>query len=57
MLLYCELDVDRQHLWRIRAFVDSYDLAVQLGVLPARGGTADKALMVLRGFGLRVRRD
>ncbi len=57
VLLYIELDADRQRLWRVRAFVDSYDLAVQLGVLPNRGGAADKALMVLRGFGLRVRRD
>lgn len=57
VLLYCELDADRRHLWRIRAFVDSYDLAVQLGVLPNRGGAAEKALMVLRGFGLRARRD
>jgi hypothetical protein len=57
VLFYCELDADRTRLWRIRAFIDSYDLAVQLGVLPSRGGAADKALMVLRGFGLRVRRD
>ena len=54
LVLYCELDADRARLWRIRAFLDAYELAVQLGVLPARGGAADKALMVLRGFGLRL---
>lgn len=55
VLLYCELEPGGDRLRRIRAFLDSYDLAVQLGVLPARGGAADKALMVLRGFGLRLR--
>ncbi|MEI2702343.1 MAG: ester cyclase [Baekduia sp.] len=54
MVLYCELDPGRTRLWRIRAFLDAYALAVQLGILPARGGAADRALMVLRGFGLRL---
>lgn len=55
VLLYCELDADRERLWRIRAFLDAYDLAVQLGVLPSHGGAGDKAMMMLRGFGLRIR--
>jgi hypothetical protein len=55
VLLYCELDPPRERLWRIRAFFDLYDAGVQLGVLPARGGLGEKALMMLRGFGLRVR--
>ncbi len=54
-LLYCELDADRERLWRIRAFLDGYDLAVQHGVLPSHGGAGDKAMMMLRGFGLRIR--
>jgi steroid delta-isomerase-like uncharacterized protein len=53
-VFYCEL-VDEQ-LRRIRAFFDLYDAAVQLGVLPARGTLGEKALLVLRGFGLRSAR-
>lgn len=55
VVLYCELDPARERLWRIRAFYDLYDAAVQLGVLPARGGLGERALMLLRGFGLRSR--
>jgi predicted ester cyclase len=54
-ILYCELDPPRERLWRVRAFFDLYDASVQLGVLPAHGGLGEKALMVLRGFGLRAR--
>jgi steroid delta-isomerase-like uncharacterized protein len=52
-VFYCELDDER--LLRVRAFFDLYDAAVQLGVLPARGTLGEKALLVLRGFGLRAR--
>jgi hypothetical protein len=54
-VLYCELDPPRERLWRIRAFFDLYDASVQLGVLPAHGGVGERALMLLRGFGLRSR--
>jgi steroid delta-isomerase-like uncharacterized protein len=54
-ILYCELDPPRERLWRIRAFFDLYDASVQLGVLPAHGGVGERALMLLRGFGLRSR--
>jgi steroid delta-isomerase-like uncharacterized protein len=50
-VFYCELKQER--LLRVRAFFDLYDAAVQLGVLPARGTMGEKALLVLRGFGLR----
>ena len=53
-VFYCELEEDR--LLRVRAFFDLYDAAVQLGVLPARGTLGEKALLVLRGFGLRAGR-
>ena len=53
-VFYCELDEDR--LLRVRAFFDLYDAAVQLGVLPGRGTLGEKALLVLRGFGLRAGR-
>ena len=54
-VLFCELDPPRERLWRVRAFFDLYDACVQLGVLPAHGGLGEKALMLLRGFGLRSR--
>jgi steroid delta-isomerase-like uncharacterized protein len=42
-------------LWRVRAFYDAYAAAVQLGVLPGRGSLGEKALLMVRGFGLRSR--
>ena len=36
-VLYCELDETRTRLWRVRAFFDLYDAAMQLGVLPQPG--------------------
>jgi len=53
-VFYCEREGGR--LLRVRAFFDLYDAAVQLGVLPARGTLGEKALLVLRGFGLRAAR-
>ena len=41
---------------RARGFFDLYDAASQLGVLPARGGLGEAAMMMVRGFGL-VRRS
>ena len=53
-ICYCELR--RGRLFRVRAFFDLYDAATQLGVLPNRGSLGEKALLVLRGFGLRAGR-
>lgn len=50
---YCELH--RGRLRRVRTFFDLYDAAVQLGVLPTHGTLGEKALFMLRGFGLRAR--
>lgn len=55
VVFYCELDAERSRLWRVRAFFDAYDAAVQLRVLPARGTLGERALLMLRGFGLRAR--
>jgi hypothetical protein len=52
-VFYCELDESRARLWRARAFFDLYDAAIQLGVLPKPGSAAARALLMLRGFGLR----
>jgi steroid delta-isomerase-like uncharacterized protein len=54
-VLYAELDPERNRLWRARVFLDAYGAAVQLGVLPARGTLGERALLMLRGFGLRSR--
>ncbi|MGZ4184623.1 MAG: ester cyclase [Solirubrobacteraceae bacterium] len=51
---YCELR--HEQLLRVRGFFDLYDAATQLGVLPARGTMGEKALLMLRGFGLRAGR-
>ena len=53
-IFYCELEDERLH--RVRAFFDLYDAATQLGILPGRGTLGEKALMMLRGFGLRNNR-
>ncbi len=50
-VFYCQLD--RGRLLRVRAFFDLYDAGVQLGALPGRGTLGEKALLMLRGFGLR----
>jgi steroid delta-isomerase-like uncharacterized protein len=52
VVFYAELDPPRERLWRVRAFFDSYDAAVQLGILPRRGSLGSRALLMLRGFGL-----
>jgi len=40
---------------RARGFFDLYDVAVQLGLLPRRGGLGEQAVLLVRGFGLRPR--
>lgn len=52
-LHYLELADERVR--RARGFFDLYDAATQLGLLPARGGLSETALLLLRGFGLRRR--
>lgn len=53
-VLFCELDGAQERLFRVRAFLDAYEAAVQVGVLPARGTLGSRALLALRGFGLRI---
>lgn len=54
-IFYCEIRAEL--LLRVRGFFDIYDVATQLGVLPARGTLGEKALLMLRGFGLRASRN
>ncbi|HSC03877.1 MAG TPA: ester cyclase [Solirubrobacteraceae bacterium] len=53
-IFYCE--VRRNRLLRVRGFYDVYDAATQLGILPGHGTMGEKALLMLRGFGLRAGR-
>jgi len=53
-IFYCE--IRHEKLLRVRGFFDLYDVATQLGILPARGTLGEKALLMLRGFGLRANR-
>ena len=52
-LHYVELKDGR--VSRARGFFDLYDGAIQLGLLPQRGGLGEAALLMMRGFGLRGR--
>jgi steroid delta-isomerase-like uncharacterized protein len=54
-VVYCELDEARERLWRVRTFFDLWDAARQLGVLPKPGSAGERALLLLRGFGLRAK--
>jgi steroid delta-isomerase-like uncharacterized protein len=49
------VELDDGEVRRARGFFDLYDAAAQLGLLPARGGLGETALLLLRGFGLRRR--
>jgi ketosteroid isomerase-like protein len=51
-VVYAELREER--LLRVRAFFDVYGAAVELGLLPRAGTAGERALLLLRGFGLRA---
>jgi hypothetical protein len=51
-VVYAELDDDGR-MRRARAFFDVYRAATELGVLPRHGTAGERALLMLRGFGLR----
>ena len=53
-VVVAELHPDEDLLWRIRPFFDGYGAAVELGLLPPRGSMGERALLMLRGFGLRA---
>lgn len=54
-VFYGELRAGR--LARVRGFCDVYDAARQLGIVPRPGTLGAKALLMLRGFGVRAGRD
>jgi ketosteroid isomerase-like protein len=50
-VVYAEIRDER--LYRVRAFFDVYAAAMTLGVLPKPGTAGERAMLMLRGFGLR----
>jgi steroid delta-isomerase-like uncharacterized protein len=52
-VFYCHVEDGR--LVRVRGFFDLYGAAVQLGLLPGRRTLGERALLLVRGFGLRAR--
>jgi len=52
-VFYCQIEDGR--LVRVRGFFDLYGAAVQLGLLPGRRTLGERALLLVRGFGLRAR--
>ncbi len=50
-VVYAELAEGR--LLRARAFFDAWGVATDLGVLPKPGTAGERAMLLLRGFGLR----
>ena len=52
-VFYCELEAHRLRLWRVRAFFDAWGAAIELGILPRRGTLGERALLMMRGYGMR----
>jgi steroid delta-isomerase-like uncharacterized protein len=52
-IVYAEL-TDDGRLLRARAFFDAWGAATTLGILPKPGTAGERALLLLRGFGLRA---
>jgi hypothetical protein len=50
-VVYAELEDGL--LKRVRAFFDVYAAAMSLGVLPKPGTAGERAMLILRGFGIR----
>jgi steroid delta-isomerase-like uncharacterized protein len=46
-------EVEHERFLRVRTFFDLWSVAVQLGLLPGEGSLGQRALFLLRGFGLR----
>jgi steroid delta-isomerase-like uncharacterized protein len=53
-VFWCELDIGRTRLWRVRAVFDAYGAAITLGLIPRPGTLRNRALLALQGYGLRL---
>jgi hypothetical protein len=53
-VFWCELDLARTRLWRVRAVFDAYGAALSLGLLPRPGSLRNRAVLALQGYGVRL---
>ncbi|HUB76986.1 MAG TPA: ester cyclase [Solirubrobacteraceae bacterium] len=49
---WCELALDGERLWRVRAYYDAHAAAVELGLLPRPGSWRRRAVLALQGYGI-----
>jgi steroid delta-isomerase-like uncharacterized protein len=54
IVFWCELDLGRSRLWRVRAVYDAYGAALALGLMPRPGTLRNRAVLMLQGYGLRL---
>jgi len=52
-VFWCELDLGRTRLWRVRGVYDAYGAAVALGLIPRPGTLRNRAVLALQGYGIR----
>jgi len=52
-VFWCELDLGRTRLWRVRTVFDAYGAAVALGLIPRPGSLRNRAVLALQGYGIR----
>ncbi len=52
-VFWCELDLGRTRMWRVRAIFDSHAVAVSLGLIPRPGSLRNRAVLALQGYGIR----
>jgi steroid delta-isomerase-like uncharacterized protein len=51
-ICWCELALDGERLWRVRAYYDAHAAAVELGLLPRPGSWRRRALLAIQGYGI-----
>jgi steroid delta-isomerase-like uncharacterized protein len=53
VVFWCELDLGRTRLWRVRAIFDAHAAAITLGLIPRPGTLRNRAVLALQGYGIR----
>jgi steroid delta-isomerase-like uncharacterized protein len=53
-VFWCELDLGRTRLWRVRTLFDAHGAAVTLGLIPRPGTLRNRAVLALQGYGIRL---
>jgi len=52
-VFWCELDLGRTRMWRVRTLFDAHGAAVALGLIPRPGSLRNRAVLALQGYGIR----